>query len=529
MGLPLHAMIGPERRRRPVGSGGHDDRSPSPVARRPRHHPPHGRGVRRQRTDLDVRAAGLGEAGATDRRRRPDGRRQRRHVLGVAPVPDPADARVRGGGRGGLPRRRLGGGEAVGGPRRPRRGPRDPGLRRGQGGDRVHGAGRPGGDRDDRGPRDPGHGEGQAATDDGDLGIHELSVADGGGSSYSVLVGQYQPKGVKDVAANFDADAAWYTAASDNGWYAIWWPGEAKPWASRRRTTGTWSSTATRRSRSAPGPRAAPSRPDEGRSRHTPFVQSRCTLVRPSYRALPPRSRTLPPDSPNHPLCHRGAQGAQGVTTTRRMAIALDDSTSIGRRRPRRGAAISRDIGTQEARAIALRRVVAEVNGTLELDAVLEDVLDSSQELFGADAAGLWQLQPRRQPFELVASRDLGQELIDVVASVYEDEDVMGLRAMRERRPIVIADPAARAAVRPGLRATRVPDRQLRPAPVPGRARRPAGALPPHPLRLVPRRARAVHRRSRTRWRRRSRTRGCSRRSARAPHACARSRSSRRD
>ena len=92
---------------------------------------------------------------------------------------------------------------------------------------------------------------------------------------------------------------------------------------------------------------------------------------------------------------------------------------------------------------MALRRVVAEVNGTLELDAVLEDVLDSSQELFGADAAGLWQLQPRRQPFELIASRDLGQELIDEVAAVYEDEDVMGLRAMRERRPIVIADPAA--------------------------------------------------------------------------------------
>ena len=34
---------------------------------------------------------------------------------------------------------------------------------------------------------------------------------------------------MKNVAANFDADAAWYTAASDNGWYAIWWPGESRP------------------------------------------------------------------------------------------------------------------------------------------------------------------------------------------------------------------------------------------------------------------------------------------------------------
>jgi hypothetical protein len=77
----------------------------------------------------------------------------------------------------------------------------------------------------------PGMAKAEPPVDDGDLGVHELYVDDGGGSSYSVLVGQYQPKGVKDVAANFDADAAWYTAASDNGWYAIWWPGEAKPLA----------------------------------------------------------------------------------------------------------------------------------------------------------------------------------------------------------------------------------------------------------------------------------------------------------
>ena len=173
-------------------------------------------------------------------------------------------------------------------------------------------------------------------------------------------------------------------------------------------------------------------------------MQSRCTVVRPSYRAAPPRSRTLRADMPESPPVPSGrAQGAQGVTTTRHMALALDDSTPIRRagRHARQEAA--RNVGTHEARAIALRRVVAEVNGTLELDAVLEDVLDSSQELFGADAAGLWQLQPRRQPFELIASRDLGQELIDVVASVYEDDDVMGLRAMRERRPIVLSEPAA--------------------------------------------------------------------------------------
>jgi diguanylate cyclase (GGDEF)-like protein len=141
------------------------------------------------------------------------------------------------------------------------------------------------------------------------------------------------------------------------------------------------------------------------------------------------------------------------------MALALDDSTPHGRSRTTRRPDVDReddapadraradatrrpDGDTQEARAVALRRIVAEVNGTLELDAVLEDVLDSSQELFGADAAGIWQLQPRRQPFELIASRDLGQELIDAVAAICEQDDVLGFRAIRERRAMVLPDPA---------------------------------------------------------------------------------------
>ena len=68
-----------------------------------------------------------------------------------------------------------------------------------------------------------------AAPAAGRMGVHDLFIVEAGGTSYSALVGQYGPDGVKNVAANFDADAAWYTAASDNGWYAIWWPGQAKP------------------------------------------------------------------------------------------------------------------------------------------------------------------------------------------------------------------------------------------------------------------------------------------------------------
>ena len=41
----------------------------------------------------------------------------------------------------------------------------------------------------------PGIGDRQPARGDGHMGIHELSVANGDGSSYSALVGQYGPDG----------------------------------------------------------------------------------------------------------------------------------------------------------------------------------------------------------------------------------------------------------------------------------------------------------------------------------------------
>jgi hypothetical protein len=75
----------------------------------------------------------------------------------------------------------------------------------------------------------PGVAKAGPPAEDGDLGVHDLFVVDAGGTTYSVLVGQYNPQGVKDVSANFDADAAWYTAASNHGWYALWWPGKALP------------------------------------------------------------------------------------------------------------------------------------------------------------------------------------------------------------------------------------------------------------------------------------------------------------
>ena len=125
------------------------------------------------------------------------------------------------------------------------------------------------------------------------------------------------------------------------------------------------------------------------------------------------------------------------------MALALNEGTPVRRRRvaPARSRATS--ARTHEARAIALRRVVAEVSANLELTEVFEDVLDSSQALFGADVAALWLMDPGRHPLRLAAHRDLDPELIDAIAALDQGDDAAGMRAIAERRPLVLARPEA--------------------------------------------------------------------------------------
>jgi diguanylate cyclase (GGDEF)-like protein len=95
----------------------------------------------------------------------------------------------------------------------------------------------------------------------------------------------------------------------------------------------------------------------------------------------------------------------------------------------------------EDARATALRRLVAEASANLDLDEVLHDVLDSAQELFGADAAGLWLLETGEHPLRLAASRNLDDEVVAAVAAVRHGQPVVGLFAIEERRPVVLEDP----------------------------------------------------------------------------------------
>src|SRR5262245_18048255 len=109
--------------------------------------------------------------------------------------------------------------------------------------------------------------------------------------------------------------------------------------------------------------------------------------------------------------------------------------------RPEQRPAAAPPSRSEDARTAALRRVVAEVSANLELDEVFDDVLESSQQLFGTDAAGLWLLVPGRFPLRLVSHHDLAPDLVAAVASVTGEDPVIGLRAINERRSIVLEDP----------------------------------------------------------------------------------------
>ncbi|HYO44122.1 MAG TPA: EAL domain-containing protein [Candidatus Limnocylindrales bacterium] len=97
--------------------------------------------------------------------------------------------------------------------------------------------------------------------------------------------------------------------------------------------------------------------------------------------------------------------------------------------------------GKEAERAIALRRVVAEISASLELDEVFGDVLDSSRTLFSADAAALWLLTPGRHPLKLAAQHDLPDDLVAAVEAATRDDPSLGLKAVQEQRTIVLDRP----------------------------------------------------------------------------------------
>ena len=88
-------------------------------------------------------------------------------------------------------------------------------------------------------------------------------------------------------------------------------------------------------------------------------------------------------------------------------------------------------------RARALRSVVKDLTGTLDLTAVLSDVVDLTRTLFDADRAGLWLIEGSEHPFTLAAQHELSPAFVERVADLRNDEETIGLRAVHDRHAYV--------------------------------------------------------------------------------------------
>jgi diguanylate cyclase (GGDEF)-like protein/excisionase family DNA binding protein len=100
-------------------------------------------------------------------------------------------------------------------------------------------------------------------------------------------------------------------------------------------------------------------------------------------------------------------------------------------------------------RSRALRAVTQELTGQLDLSAVLDDIVDRTRALFEAEKAGLWLVVEGSQPFQLAATRGLGDTFHANVRSITLESEAIGVRAVRERRSFVLhgagSDPSAGA------------------------------------------------------------------------------------
>lgn len=98
-------------------------------------------------------------------------------------------------------------------------------------------------------------------------------------------------------------------------------------------------------------------------------------------------------------------------------------------------------------RARALRHVTQELTGQLDLNAVLQDIVDRTRSLFDAERAGLWLLDDSEHPFRPAAVRGLGHDFQSLVSRLTLDSDAMGVRAVRERRSLVVRNADTRSGI----------------------------------------------------------------------------------
>jgi diguanylate cyclase (GGDEF)-like protein len=98
-------------------------------------------------------------------------------------------------------------------------------------------------------------------------------------------------------------------------------------------------------------------------------------------------------------------------------------------------------------RARALRHVTQELTGQLDLNAVLDDIVDRTRSLFDAERAGLWLLDDSEHPFRPAAIRGLTDSFQEQVSQLTLESDAIGVRAVRERRSLVVRDADRRSGI----------------------------------------------------------------------------------
>ncbi len=130
------------------------------------------------------------------------------------------------------------------------------------------------------------------------------------------------------------------------------------------------------------------------------------------------------------------------------MVLAQEPRRPPGSRaRPQRAPTRPRPLGAAEGgpgadeatRAAALRRIVAEVSGSQDLDRLFQEVIDASFALFGADRAGLWIYDDSPAPLNLAAQRGLSSAMLELIASLPRDAQTVGMTALRERHVTILA------------------------------------------------------------------------------------------
>jgi len=162
------------------------------------------------------------------------------------------------------------------------------------------------------------------------------------------------------------------------------------------------------------------------------------------FNEPPPATRAATAD----PVTQEGNDTSFILATRRtRTGLLVMDSASADSLTPAFVRAFVSTVGTtiasarmlgrarrENKRARALRSITKELTGTLDLTAVLGEVVDLTRSLFEADKAGLWLVDAGEHPFQVAAHNGLSDDFLAQVAALRGDDETIGARAVRDRR-----------------------------------------------------------------------------------------------